>query len=96
MDKDAIVEAINAEYEAKLQEAIAAALAGRKTRKQLEDVAYRLSYNYNRLYFLLGGGDLLHPKADAYFAENDKIHRNSARRLAADVFNGRYAGGDDA
>lgn len=82
-------------YEQAIQNACAKALAGDITRRELEAELISLSTDNTLTMFLLGGGSLATKEARDWLDKQNIIHINSARKLAKDVFNGRYSMSDD-
>lgn len=79
-----------AEYEQALQIACARALDGQITRRQLQDALYQISLRYLTMLYTLGGGDTQSATGKQWLRRQDTIHKRSSRKLASDVFNGRY------
>lgn len=79
------------EYEQKLQEACARALLGNLTRSQLESELYDTAVKYLTILYTLGGGNVDSPRGKKWLKRTQKIHKRSAKKLAADVFSGRYS-----
>lgn len=78
------------EYELAIQTAVAQALDGQLTKRELSQALYQTSMRYIGLLYTIGGGNLTNAKGKKWLANEDKIHRRSAQKLAADVFSGRY------
>lgn len=79
------------EYETKQLEACARALLGNITKAQLEAELYANAIKYLTILYTLGGGNVASPRGKKWLAKTDKIHKRSAKRLAADVFSGQYS-----
>lgn len=78
------------EYELAMQTAVARALDGQLTKRELSQLLYQTAMRHLGLLYTIGGGNLNSAKGKKWLANEDKIHRRSAQKLAADVFNGRY------
>ena len=77
-------------YELALQTAVARALDGQLTKRQLADELYQTAVKYMSLLYVMGGGNLDSKLGKLLIANQKRIHKRSANKLAADVFSGRY------
>jgi hypothetical protein len=78
------------EYETAVLLLCARALDGQITRRELEQGLYQTAVKYLGLLYTIGGGNLTSDKGRKWLDNEQKIHKRSAKKLAADVFNGRY------
>ena len=78
------------EYELAIQTAVARALDGQLTKRELQQSLYQTALKYLGLLYTLGGGNLTSAKGKKWLVNEQKIHKRSANKLAADVFSGRY------
>ena len=82
------------EYDEKLQEACARALLGDLTKSQLQVELFTIAMRYLTILYTLGGGNVSSPRGKRWLAKTGKIHKRSSKKMAADVFSGRYSVGD--
>ena len=78
------------QYDAELQTAVARALDGQITKRQLQQTLYQTAIKYVGMLYTLGGGNLTSAKGKKFMSKQQKIHKRSSNKLAADVFNSRY------
>ena len=78
------------EYELAMQTVLAQALDGQLTKRELSQALYQTAVKYLSLLYTIGGGNLNSAKGKKWLANEQKIHKRSATKLASDVFNGRY------
>ncbi len=85
------VDAIIADFYAAMNDLAALALAGEINERLYTRRQLLLAQNHTRAAFLLAGGDPANPQAAAWLREQFQIAAESARKLAGDVFDGRYS-----
>ena len=78
------------EYNIALQELAALAMSGKVNRGDFVREAIRISDHYTNMLFMLGGADM--NNKDALLALDKLLEQNrrSSRKLAADIFSGKY------
>lgn len=88
---DRLVDAIIVAYYEDLQALSALALSGQISQRIYQRRVLALAQAANRAAFLLSGGDDTSQQAAAWLRQQYQIAAGSARKLAADVFDGRYS-----
>ena len=78
------------EYNEALQLTVARAIDGQITKRQLETALISLAKKYLGMVYTIGGGNLTSKNGIAWQKNEDKIHKRSARKLANDIFSGKY------
>lgn len=88
---DPAVDAVIVAYLLSMRRLAALALAGEINERLYIRRQIILAQNNIRAAFLLAGGDVTNPQAAAWLREQYRIASESARKLASDVFDGRYS-----
>lgn len=88
---DPRLDAIIAAYYRDLTAVSDLALNGEINERLYQRRVLLLAQNTTRAAFLLSGGDETNPQAAAWLREQYQIAADSARRLAGDLFDGRYS-----
>lgn len=83
-------DALVAAYLLALQAVVVRAIQEEITRRELERTLFQLAMRYLPPLYVLGGGDLQSAEGQRWLAEQERVHRVSARRFAADVMAGKY------
>lgn len=78
------------EYELAIQTAVARAMDGQLTKRELQQALYQTAMKYIGMLYTIGGGNLTNAKGKKWLANEQKIHKRSSQKLAGDVFSGRY------
>jgi hypothetical protein len=88
---DPRVDVIIAAYYEDLRALSELALSGKISQRIYQRRVLSLAQATNRAAFLLAGGDEANPQAASWLRQQYQIAAGSARKLAADVFDGRYS-----